>query len=52
MKPGSREALLIAVAKARKWIKGIATAPAGLTVTALARALPWSRTNPASSSIL
>ena len=83
MKPSRREALLIAIAKARQWIEDLAhgraasfaaiarregkaerhirllaplafvspriiaaildgTAPAGLTATALARALPWS----------
>ena len=83
IKPGRREALLIAIAQAREWMDDLAhgrvasfaaiacregkverhirllaplaflsprvvsrlldgTAPAGLTVTALARALPWS----------
>jgi site-specific DNA recombinase len=81
IKPGRREALLIAIAKAREWMDDLAhgrgfaaiarreakverhirllaplaflsprivsklldgTAPAGLTITALARALPWS----------
>ncbi len=53
MKPSRREALLIAIAKARKWIDDLAhgraasfaldgTAPADLTLSALARALPYS----------
>ena len=41
MKPGSRETLLIAIAKARKWI---GTVSAGLSATELASRLPYSWT--------